>query len=653
MADDSDKVIQASAPAEPQSDFKEPPEHVPAEPVDPPALLSPDAPWEPVDVTVPDRYEPDHVLGDTLDEVPPPPELLQPSPPWSPTDVPVAPDGPPDEPFDVAIQPSPAPREPVDVPITPDGPPEEPFDVAVSPDPAPWEPQDVETAEPHAPVEPFDVPVVPSAPPAAPFDVPVVRVRDHRDEPGSQPVPKLSVPKPPKRPTIESTIAEIGILDRQVADLLNEIGGFEPVSARGPGSAALDPLVLIRWFRDYERAVGKVGVAEFITQQTILYAKNPRVARVFNPLYFINMMVPGGMGNFTTAADAQFTTAEEIIRLEDSAKSQLPTSIPGEDLNPHSLERFYEEGQTKDIGTMVTDSIVGVDGSTMRRTSEAGVKLERFDATKHFLDGDGGQRTAFRKEIISGKRSNVKADPLARSAGTNGIVPAAFPRELEDGTFETDTDEPSTDIHGLSDDDAYIPVCFTDLRPTRQGKFRSVFVRPFNLQFSESIGPEFEEEVAFGRTDPAVGYIRTTRSFDVSFEMHAFAPEDLRVMHRKCMWLKSLAYPSYSADALLQSGPVCRMRIGDVVSSGRKGLPGVIRSLSFDHADSLWELQQGSKVTRSIQVSLSFLCLHEGPVGFLDGEFGELDLPSLGENRTRPIGVVRGHFQGFGEPRRK
>ncbi len=692
MADETPKIQYSTPPQEPSvvSDpiLSSPPE----EPMDPGVLVLSDPPRDPVDfIGIQKRFEPDLIIGDTLDEVPQPPALSIPGLPWEPQQIETIPSGPPWDPNQVSIIPEPPPGEPVDVPLVLTSPPAVPFDVPTIPEPAPgvphdvqtppepgpWAPEDVPTGPSPAPWEPEDVQVVPAGASVEPFDVPIIvtrdhripppgeqpveesnRVRDHRDEPGNQPVPILSTPAPvDDKPDLNKTIRQMQFLDRELAKHLQDIADFpEPISIFGPGGASLDPTVLAKWLRDYISSVGKVGVSEFILQQTILYSKNPLVSRIFNPLYFLNMLRPGSMGTTTTTIDTQ-----NGVTMEDIINTTLPpinVNDPKDYQNTHREDLPYSDGQDFDVGTMTDNAAAGqLEPTTpVKIGTGAGVEVQVFDSSKYFMnERNSASRALVKPEYRDNrKRSNIAAIRLAESVGLNGIIPAAIHGE-KDGIVLSKTDSPSEPAGAadqfIDDDAAYMPFCFTDLRPTPEGKFRSVFFRPFNLNFSRSTSPEFEEEGAFGRTDPVVGYIKTTRTFEVSFDLHAFAAEDVETIHRKLIWLESMAYPTYSADALLKSGPICRMRIGDVVSSGRKGLPGVLKAISVDFADALWELRRGAKVPRSASVTLSFLALHEGPIGHLDGNFGVLSLPSIGE--STPATVFSGYYQGFGEPRKK
>lgn len=697
MADETPKIIYSSPPQEPSGVSEPVLSDPPKEPLDPGNLVRSEAPREPVDlVGNQQKFEPELIIGDTLDEVPQPPTLSIPGPPWEPTQVETILSGPPWNPSQVAIVPEPPPDSPDDVPLVLTPPPASPYDVPTVLTPPPGVPHDVPTPPEPGPANPYDVPTGLTPPPweavdvptvlsgesAEPFDVPIVvtrdhripepgeqpvqepvRVRDHRDEPGNQPVPDLLKPSPVvDKPDLAKIISQVQFIDKELAKHLNDLLGglIEPISIFGPGGASLDPTVLARWLRDYYSSVGKTGVAEFILQQTILYSKNPLVARIFDPLYFLKMVVPGTMGVMTTTIDTQAgATMEDIIKTRDKLPKQIQETRISE--NTYSEENKYSDGQDFDLASMTDLTAAGIPAPLMSETTEAGVKTQKFDSSKYFIrDQKSPSRALINPIFRDNKRSNIASTKLAASVGINGIIPASIPGENQDGVVLTKTDSPSeigpgtNDVLGgnyIDDDTAYVPFSFTDLRPTPDGLFRSVFFRPFNLNFSRSTSPEFEEDGAFGRTDPVVGYIKTVRTFDVSFDLHAFIPEDVLTIHRKLLWLESMAYPTYSSDALLKSGPICRMRIGDVVSSGRKGLPGVLKSVSVDFADAIWELRKGAKVPRSASVTLSFLALHEGPIGHLDGEFGVLSLPSVGE--STPATVFSGYYQGFGEPRRK
>lgn len=630
------------------------------------------------------------------------------APPGAPVDVVVNPDGPPVEPVDVTTRPDAPPGEPFQVAIQPDLPPATPFDVAVNPNvplrgphdvplnisPGPANPFDVPITESHSPDTPRQVDTPPSshpwaphevdvtlsAPPAAPFDVATT--------PSGPPAPVFDVPiypdppalqiagRPGELPTIDAIIGAVVDFDRTLGTFLGALVEIEPVHVNGPGAGALDPTILARWLRDYTLTVGAQGIANFITEQSTLYAMNPVTARVFDPTYFLKMLIPGAMGNVQTTLDVESgITMETVAIVRDKALSAAVSANPvrsggdGTSARPdvYGPENIYSDGQAYSVDTIVDTAIDGtlLGGESPFTKIENGVT--RFDSAKFFeergADGSMLAKVAAKARAAAGLE-NVSATKLAKSAAIDGIIRVGMPGEETDGSVLSTTQDPS-DV--IDDDDARVPVSFTDLRQVPGKRYRSVYFRPENLQFSEAIAPEYAETAAFGRVDAVVGYQKTARTVSVTFDVHAMAPEDLEIMYNKMIWLKSMCYPSYGADSLIRSGPVVRLRIGDAVGSDLGGLPGVIRSLNFDFADAMWELKRGMKVPRMFKVAVDFLVLHDGPVGIMNGAFGVFQLPSRGatggatnmadnpsdgrDDNADGISRSPGRFARFGEPR--
>ncbi len=616
-------------------------------------------------------------------------------PPWNPVDVPISPDQPPRTTFDVMTFPDAGPRPPFDVPVSPDRPPAAAVDVPTSLDSIPTRPFDVPVALDAPPRVPFDVTVTPDGPPSTPFQVPTSPdsasrpVLDVQVTPDSPPRPPFDVPvfldppvlairsSPGSAPTTDQIVSAVSRFDGQLGSFIASIVEIDPITAAGPGGGALDPRALARWFQDYRGAVGSAGVARFISEQSVLYGMNPVVARIFDPTYFLKMLVPGSMGNAHTAVDVEAgLTMQAVAQATDAALQSAVHSNPlrpgGNGLSDrpdlYGPENTYRDGQPLSVDSMIdaiVDGPASTGGSPFLR-SVAGVS--RFDATAFFEDrGSNGSmlvRASTKTQAATGVQ-NVYSSRLAGSAAIDGIIRVVVPGEETNGSVLSNGQDPS-DV--VDDDDARVPISFTDLRQVPGKKFRSVYFRPENLQVSTGFAPEYSEASTFGRVDPVVGYQRTTRTVTVSFEAHAMAPEDLQVMHGKLLWLQSMVYPSYGADSLMESGPVVRMRVGDVISTDLGGVPGVIRSLNVDFSDALWELKRGMKVPLSYKVQLEFLVLHDGPVGSVNGEFGVFQLPpggnapdkdtnlvgNPGDSRTgQSQGVTRlpGRFSRFGEPR--
>lgn len=652
-------------------------------------------------------------------------------PPAGPFDVPVSPDAPPVEPFDVATAPDLPPVEPIDVQTLASAPPGVPFDVAVQPDGPAAEPFDVQVGQASPPAEPFDVQITadeqidPNAvwigptpglgdasnvqidknsfaagltiiadeqidpnnvwigPTGAAGDSNNVQIPKDRFEPklmidnGDPGVPSLPYPLS-RNPSIEEIIRTVEDYDGVLASFLYKLIDIDPVTAAVPGGGALDPRLLGEWLKTYHAAVGASGMARFVAEQTILYAMNPVTARVFDPTYFLKMLIPGSMGHAHTTIDTQTGgTMETFALVRDEILQRQVFASQGrqagngraDSLDVYAPNVKYTDGQAYSVDSLV-DAALGNSVSPFLKTEvRAGQSVSRFDASQFFDDrrSDGSMipRNSARLRAAIGVE-NVSTSRLARSSAIDGIIPVGVPGEQTDGSVLSVTQNPS-DV--VDDDDARLPISFTDVRQVPGERFRSVYFRPENVAVGMSYAPEYSDSSAFGRVDPIIGYQRTTRTVNLSFEVHAFAPEDLQLMYNKMTWLSSMVYPSYGNDSLMRSGPVTRIRIGDLVATDLGGVAGVIRSLNFDFAEAMWELQRGMKVPRSYKVSLDFLCLHDGPVGTVAGAFGVFQLPPGGttpgpttnmsdnptQSREEPSKTATrmpGRFFKFGEPRK-
>lgn len=240
-----------------------------------------------------------------------------------------------------------------------------------------------------------------------------------------------------------------------------------------------------------------------------------------------------------------------------------------------------------------------------------------------------------------------------------GIIPASFSAQGKPetrGFFSVRANKGSVRQGDLpTDDEAYVPLVFTDLRPMNTSKgagstYRTVYFRPFITRLSENFAPEWNMDKYFGRVDPVATYGGTNRTIQLGFKLVCFAPEDLPIIYQKLLWLQSMVYPQYSSDVYFR-GPVIRMRIGDVVnalgSEGNRGLPGVITNLDIEYSESIWEVSKDMKMPRNIEVGLSFQALHETPVGLVAGVAGNTKETSFGgimrSNGKTTVDVRRVH----------
>jgi hypothetical protein len=344
----------------------------------------------------------------------------------------------------------------------------------------------------------------------------------------------------------------------------------------------------------------------------------------------------------------------------------------------------FPEHAVAPISMLVDDALDGTNKSG-HMVPVAGVTRYVYRSSKGAAPGaDGPQPTAglvssaaafsadriqlptgeWRPETGEAQRaSSIGTSKLEVSAFPGGIIPVRFAADNANGFIVTTAGQSPTDV--IDDDTAYMPLSFTDLRPA-DGSFRTVYFRPFITDLHESFAPEWNKQGFFGRTDPVATYTSTNRSVTLGFKLVAFSPEDVEVIYQKLGWLTSMVYPEYDQELLYLSGPVVRLRVGDVINAlgpeGARGLPGIIESLEFDYSESPWELRPGLKVPRHVSVSLSFLVLHDRPIGRgAAGKFGGLGTikdgkfippsrsnpPSAGSNDSTPFPEVINGMDSF------
>jgi hypothetical protein len=175
-----------------------------------------------------------------------------------------------------------------------------------------------------------------------------------------------------------------------------------------------------------------------------------------------------------------------------------------------------------------------------------------------------------------------------------------------------------------SDDSVYVPLVFTDMRPSNR-ELRAVYFKPFIKSLSENFAPNWNLGNYFGRVDPVATYKSTNRTINLSFKITCFEPEDLAANYRKLAWLSSMCYPEYKGGQYF-AGPVVRLRVGDVISAiggvTGKGLSGIITSLDINYDEGVWNIEANQKLPRDITVSVGFHVLHDKAIGIVDGQFG-------------------------------
>jgi hypothetical protein len=562
----------------------------------------------------PTLHNPSLVVGDTLDEVPPPPSLGVPNPPFIADDV--------------ATTPSPAPWNPSDVALPPPHNPggvvgddlsevDQPTGLTVPP--APTVPEDVPLPAPHIPSDDVDLPTLSTPDPVMMQPTP----QDAQQQADS-------VNHSPR--TVSQIMADLRQRDERLERYLSSLGEdmfYRAVGgpADGPGSRALDPSVTSKVLSNFITNTGKYGAPAFVAIQTALHRMNAKYGKIFNPLYIAALLGPSSVNKIALDVDENIHT--RTTSLEDGLAVDQVRLGHGEfskiqDQNTYGPDTQYGDGAVVPMGAFVDLALGDISdpqgASIVQSVSEnveypGGLRRRHIDMAKMFDRNNGKLLPSLASNSRSRKSSQEDSKLAAASfnwRGSKGVIPAAM--GVDDEIYGI-VDSP------IDDDDAYVPLVFQDLRPGPDGRMRMVYFRAINVQSGESYSPSWNEEEAFGRVDPIVGYRGTGRSITLSFVVHAFSPEDLRIIYMKRNWLTSLVYPEVSDDLLLSSGPICRLRVGDLYNNSRGGLPGIIKSLEFDDSEQVWELKRGYKVPHGFGVSVTFQVLHEGTPGLNRGHF--------------------------------
>lgn len=156
-----------------------------------------------------------------------------------------------------------------------------------------------------------------------------------------------------------------------------------------------------------------------------------------------------------------------------------------------------------------------------------------------------------------------------------------------------------------------LPFYFIDLRSNNYCYFNAILT-----QLGDNFNPQWSRETFFGRSEGLSHYTSTDRDIPVSFSMIAETQKDLIFIYKKLEWLAQTTYPSYNENDTTQfmdKPPLIRMRIGDVIKSGKTGLAGYITGLGYVYdLDSGWEVSiQGLKVPKKVDVSFGFTVIHD------------------------------------------
>lgn len=609
-----------------------------------------------VDLSTPSALPPPPaVVLDPVDPIPAPPEVilsvpavLPPEPP-PPASVPAVLPAPP---ATTNLLPSPLPLPPATVNLLPHALPPPPATTnllphALPPPPAtvnllphalPPPPATVQSVPGLLPPLPLTVKSIPSAlPPPPAFAIPPsnAAILPKPPPPGPPPFvepPDFEVKYAPLDNKLDCTPQEAPD-PKKVNPLATPSSGYSILGetyspllgAADPGTLSGDPFMYARQVERQLR-VGPGKIALHAITQVGLFAQNV-YGTVWNPAMIApppgssEFLLPaldlggGGIGAFdkTNKDNQEGKTEERQIQL-----GELIDAV---------LDKTFEKGNTTGKNLVKPDGGYGPNNDTLARIKERQSLSRGLSAA---FDNVAATISAVAKNGLSPPKA--KEDLLKKRglAFENGIIPMRLRGDNKFG-FRTFQGGPGG---GPGDetppDSVYLPLCFTDLRPIGN-VFRTVYFRPIITSLTEGLAPEWNKAQFYGRVDPVATYMSTARTISLSFELHAFGPEDVKTIYQKLHWLSSMVYPEYDNNLVYRSGPVVRMRIGDLVNAvgpeGGRGLPGIIESLDYDYSDSLWELKENFKLPRQVNVSLTFTVLHDLPIGRgAEGRFGGMGL---------------------------
>jgi hypothetical protein len=507
------------------------------------------------------------------------------------------------QPADVLFQPAPPLSVPSDIPFTPAPPLSVPNDIPFTPAPPLSTPKDI----PFTPAPPLstpkDIPFT-SAPPLSqpaviPFqEAPALSITGAI--PPFQNPPTLSQPSPTASliPPVISTPASATI----------------PYPGAQPTPDLLKP-------RPVDMSHESAGEFFDITG----YAEEWKAAGE-RQLQFFKQEVPKIAQNMLNRA---------VPRPGNIDPDILPSTIATKGLAAvankiHELENKYIYNPISDAGSYVSEKITSV---TVNSAPEGAYVNSPRAASLELINQEGLKNPKLSLSDVFINKKNL--NPLFAAMPKNDIKYVKMNRDSHNSKFWFDDSKGqlSDDFDvGTAAGSSYFPFYITDLRPTANGKYRTVFFKPFNLEIAESFAPNWNLQNFIGRVDPVATYQNTTRTLSLSFKMVAQHPNDLKVIYSKLGWLSSMVYPEYGANMRYRSGPVVRMRVGDLINArsslipdtkDRPGVTGIINSLDYTYAP-IWEVEDNWQLSRDIDISLTFTVLHELPIGMLNGEFGTI-----------------------------
>lgn len=365
--------------------------------------------------------------------------------------------------------------------------------------------------------------------------------------------------------------------------------------------------------------------AAFIASQAALHALNLDFGRgmIFNPS---SIFLPPFAGGFSTdSLDNPFADNNPGTQ-QNYQQDRLKNMYKGEFVQPFAIENAkslsFGPGFRFSDGTSMEEKNASLNIYSEEKTMTENYIIDPFDDKKpidynRIFEKRNGP--SFGQGEAGGGFNYARQKPKPLSS-VGGVVVAGSRLlssdisfndfDAENGYFTADSIQDGGSIEDVS----YVPFYFVDLRKPGRG----IAFRAFIKGFSERLSPTWNKQMYYGRVDPVPTYMNTERTISVDFTITCDSKSGFETMWKKINHLSKMVYPQFK-NSTLNASPVCRMKIGDVVSGiGGRGQPGYIESLNFDYSESIWEvdpyngtLDSPSIGPRVINCSLSFQIIHE------------------------------------------
>ena len=168
-----------------------------------------------------------------------------------------------------------------------------------------------------------------------------------------------------------------------------------------------------------------------------------------------------------------------------------------------------------------------------------------------------------------------------------------------------------SDISGLEAQQHGMPFYFRDMRTNQLLVFRA-----FLEGLTESITPDWNEEVYVGRSEPVYMYERAERDLSFNLRVYPNNETEFNMMYEKIEYLTSLAYPEYfpndpNASLIRMQPPFTELYMAHI-GSRKQGQFGFIKSITYTVNESGdWDALQA--LPRLFDIAITYQILSKRP----------------------------------------